>query len=87
MKVEVVGAGKADAKLGKTQSTVVASFFGANIAYIGYRKAHLVAPVGRSIVGGAVIVVEQVERHGEFVAAINAHACRIDVAKALAVPW
>ena len=78
MHVVVVGAGEADAKLGETQGAVVAPFFGADVAHIGNRETEAVAALGCAVIVGGKVVVHQIERSGEFVAAINAHSCRID---------
>ena len=60
------------------QRLVVASFIVAHIADIGDGETHPVAPVSAVIIGGAVVVVEEVERGGELVAAVEAHARGVD---------
>ena len=77
--IVVVGAGEPDAKLGEAQSAVVASLFRADVAEVGDGEPHLVGSVARAIIGGVVVVVRQVEGGGELVAAVNAHAGRVDV--------
>ena len=78
MQVVIVQSGESDAELGETQRAVVAPWFGADPSEVGNRKAHLVGSVIRSVIGRAVIVVEQVEGGGEFVVAVDAHTCRVD---------
>ena len=45
---------------------------------VGNRKTHLVGSVVRPVIGSVMIVVEQVKGRGEFVAAIDTHACGVD---------
>ena len=76
--VEVVGAREADAKLGVTQGSEVASLLCTDVAYIGYGEAHPVVTVGSPIVVGGKVVVHEAECGGELGATIDAQACRVD---------
>ena len=61
-----------------TQGFVVASLFGEDKAEVGDGETEYVSILLVAIIGGGAVVVKQVERSGDFAAAVDAHASGVD---------